>query len=441
MNKIARKAQITVFIILGIVILISMIVGIFYFKIGSKKEVVKIEDELSKLTSEFQPVKIFVQSCIKKTSEDAIVFTGLQGGMYDTFPNGAYDLGIGVKMPYYFHRGDPWFPEIEDVEREMGEYIAYNFPVCINDFQSMKDMGFNIEHESSNATVVLRGDNVRVIIDMPTTLQVGDVRGEARFFVEEYDFNFTYVFDTIEKVYAAHKNDPNAVPLSDIAALAEKKDFWFEAMYLTRRDVAYAFYFKNVSIRGSHYVFSFAGRYDWANLHGSGVEEIAQVKDVPEITVFVGEGKIVQIEASEPVTYSTMSTLIEVSPDGVISVIPPGRNMIGTHYEIIQATNEKGGVKALIVKINVIEKEVKPIFVDLQDEYRCSVGQRCSINIKAEVPDGMTVFYYSTGMTINPATGEGELVPARAGVQNIKVTAMNVEEAVYTEEYIKVVSE
>ncbi len=86
----SKKSQITVFILLGIVILM-VLVFLFYIRSQtvsavSKGNVKQTVDSILINT----PVKVYVESCLDKATKDALVIAGLQGGkIYNTQVKGA----------------------------------------------------------------------------------------------------------------------------------------------------------------------------------------------------------------------------------------------------------------------------------------------------------------------------------------------------------------
>src|SRR3989344_4564829 len=102
MNK---RGQVTSFIILGIVLVVIAFVVFYFFGdvlIKQKKEV--IFDE-----SEIEPLKNYVEECIKLNGEDGLNLIGKQGG----------DINLGLYKIYH---------------NEMINYLCYteNYSACYN---------------------------------------------------------------------------------------------------------------------------------------------------------------------------------------------------------------------------------------------------------------------------------------------------------------------
>ncbi len=81
-----KRCQVTLFIIIGIVILV--IVGLLIYlttyvtKKGIEKEITKSEN----IPLAVQPIKTYIETCLDKTAKDAIILIGKQGGyIYENF--------------------------------------------------------------------------------------------------------------------------------------------------------------------------------------------------------------------------------------------------------------------------------------------------------------------------------------------------------------------
>src|SRR3989338_2297535 len=104
-KKRGRKSQVTLFIIIGLVILISSWLFLYFKGI--------IIPEVEIIQPEIMPVRNYVESCINSIAEDAVVRVGLTGG-YIEFPVHVENTPISylptgpitsLKIPYWWYDG------------------------------------------------------------------------------------------------------------------------------------------------------------------------------------------------------------------------------------------------------------------------------------------------------------------------------------------------
>ena len=79
-NKKNKKAQITIFLIIGVVILI--VAGVFIY-LRQPVDEVTLETSVEKVPLELKPIQNFVESCLNKVSKEALILIGSHGGYID----------------------------------------------------------------------------------------------------------------------------------------------------------------------------------------------------------------------------------------------------------------------------------------------------------------------------------------------------------------------
>lgn len=191
-----RKAQVTLFVILGLVILI--VAGFFLYMNYANKT--PTGPERTDVSEQFEPIQLFVENCMESVARDAIERLGKHGGYID--PEDAYLSG---RLFYtnaddqsesdlaYLSDTNPiayWYysysevgcddclmmsqaPYIDEIERQISIYVSENIDLCLDDFQSFRDKGFDLSTED--------------LMYVKTTLREQDVLIESI-----YNINLTY---------------------------------------------------------------------------------------------------------------------------------------------------------------------------------------------------------------------------------------------------------
>jgi len=167
-----KRGQITLFMIIGIVILLT-VVYIYYIKKGILEEPKQIQPELV-------PVQDYVESCIKSLSKQAITTLGINGG-YIYFPtylanNPLSYLSTSImdefKNPYWWYSGIENIPTKEFMEDQIAQYLHEHISTCLNDFEAFADVYDIIEHGEIETFARIGKKNV--VVNMHYPIEVKD---------------------------------------------------------------------------------------------------------------------------------------------------------------------------------------------------------------------------------------------------------------------------
>lgn len=195
-KKVNKKAQVTLFIIIAIVIVVA-IVGIFAFRD-------KIFVNTS--SSEFQEVYDYFDSCVERVTLDGIKIAESQGGYiqvpnfepgseYAPFSNQLDFLGQPVPYWYYISNNgvmEEQIPTRKEIENQLEEYVEKNIKTC--DFSILREKGYEINTSNAKASVSISKNVVGVSLDMPLSLS----RNEKSEIKSKHNVN---VFSKLGKFY------------------------------------------------------------------------------------------------------------------------------------------------------------------------------------------------------------------------------------------------
>jgi len=192
-----KKGQITLFVIIGIVILIAA--GAFFTlrSISSESSDGTI-NRIAETPVEFQPINDFIESCIAKTSKEGIQQLGLHGGYIDlnkygiqpestnptegrAFLFNPVDTKGGIVYWNYFTSNNlcqancecgsekPYLYKKEgspNLETQLEDYIDENLEICLQEFQAFESQGFIIDTPNPVISQVnIRNDDVLIYVN------------------------------------------------------------------------------------------------------------------------------------------------------------------------------------------------------------------------------------------------------------------------------------
>jgi hypothetical protein len=175
-----RKAQVTVFIIIGIILLVSASIVIY---ITQLRKVEVIEEVV--VPPEVQPVYDYVTGCLSQIGADALAMMGTQGGYSDLSPERidtrditmtppAYikiDPSNTFKLPHWFYEGEWRIPTIEFMQGEIADYVTQNLAACISSFEAFRPQYEITELGPPLVLSVITEDDVAVILEYPLEIR------------------------------------------------------------------------------------------------------------------------------------------------------------------------------------------------------------------------------------------------------------------------------
>ncbi len=131
-----RKGQITIFIILGLVLLITLAVVIYFVNTEAQKP----WKETPKIPEDIRPVADMINDCTKQSLKRGLITQGLQGGYIDipgfvtNNPDSymtADPLGV-ILIPYWYYNTENRIPSYNLMKIQLGNYIEEEIQQCVN---------------------------------------------------------------------------------------------------------------------------------------------------------------------------------------------------------------------------------------------------------------------------------------------------------------------
>ena len=165
-KKMQKKAQVTVFIILGLFILVG--VGIFsYFA----SEIFKYRN----LPEQFVPVAKYAEQCTEDVLLQGIFQAGINGGyIYPQYEEEEAYLNAGFPVPYWYLAGQDRSVTLAKLEADLATYLEQNVDNCLNNFAAFDDEFDFAKIPEQNTTAKIEVQQNTVIIDIDLATQVGD---------------------------------------------------------------------------------------------------------------------------------------------------------------------------------------------------------------------------------------------------------------------------
>ncbi len=224
-----KRSQITIFIILGIVLLIG---GVVYFSFFyDRGEIVPEGERAVEVPLEVKPIQDFVESCAYEIGVDALRLAGQHGGYIDPLdaraagrsfdidpldPTGSDGVSItedaesGVVYWWYMKSPDVCYdclitdeniPDIEEIERQVDVYVVENLPGCLDGFASFESAGFEVtELGQLEVTTRVTEDDVVVSLDFPLRAVLAGKSTDIGRFITHIPVDLRRIYGLAEKI-------------------------------------------------------------------------------------------------------------------------------------------------------------------------------------------------------------------------------------------------
>ena len=175
-----RKAQITLFVIIGIVLILSTTITLYVRQSSVEKELIP---EIAKLdgTGEIA-IRNYVEACLKKVSDEVVWDVGMHGGyVNDEDFDGIEFQGSNVSN----WTTDQPPPSLPDINNNISNEIIPRLEKCL-DLDIFADMGYLITKEGIASTnVSINQKDIDVKINYPLSIK----KGESETTISEFSVN------------------------------------------------------------------------------------------------------------------------------------------------------------------------------------------------------------------------------------------------------------
>lgn len=216
-----KKGQLSIFLILSVVVLFGA-VAFFSLSSDNARNDASVSTSLDDGSQE--QVKAFVDSCLKRSTEDAISFVGLQGG-YLVPPNDALVVGDEVDqigVPVYLKDSVAASPTMEAVQSAISSAVEENVKSCTDGFGSIS--GLTVEEGNILATTNVQENSVSVAVEYPLTIRKGDGFASISSFTTQVPSNLKQLYDSGVEITQISLATPNELCVSCLLDLEERQN-------------------------------------------------------------------------------------------------------------------------------------------------------------------------------------------------------------------------
>jgi len=248
-----KRGQITIFIIVGILIL-AIILGMVYLgKYITKKELEVEEVPLHQVES----VKLYVENCLKRTLDDGLLLIGQHGG-YFILPNQSTEDAY-LNTPYYFYQDAIIAPSIEMIQKEISQYIEDQLPFCLQNFQAFP---FLIEFENPDAETNIAAQTVAANVLLPLKINLANQEIQINSFSSSVPSRLLQIYEVSHKINQLSMEYNPGICLDCVNQLAQESDLHLHLVEFKDDVIFFILEDEKVRINEEPFYFRFANKYN-----------------------------------------------------------------------------------------------------------------------------------------------------------------------------------
>ncbi|MBI4450775.1 hypothetical protein HY642_02255 [Candidatus Woesearchaeota archaeon] len=230
-----RKAQVTVFILLGVVVLLAF--GIAFYYQPKQPSVPQLASAA---------IQRQVSTCIAAVGKQGLLLAGRQGG-YTVLPS---DSASG--SPLYVSGSRVNVPSLETIGEQLAAYMNANLPICL---QGVLEPSQRV----ARTTAIIGPDNIAFKVDFPVSVARAGFEQEIEQFAASVGSVRLVKFHDIAKNFSAQSL--NGACITCLAELASANNAYADIRPLDKSTTLYIITGQNDTIDGTLFAYEFAHRY------------------------------------------------------------------------------------------------------------------------------------------------------------------------------------
>jgi hypothetical protein len=425
------RGQVSMFIIIGIVLVLAVGTVLYLSSAGEKTQRKNLDIVTSPTT--------FAQQCLDVVATDAVSIVSKQGGFYSP-PKASVGYAIYSIPDYYDYGAGPLVPSIETVQDQLSLFVSENLPDCTGDFATYVSKGYNVNVSGINVRSEIAEKSVNFDVEYSVALEKDGTVSNLPPLRKEVGADLLKSYTVASEYVQAQAEQPDYIRLTSLMDLVHANDLTHEVVYQGDH-VVYLLFNNETKLNDREYVYAFAVRYNATEAEETGIVSSKRISGLKAYT-----GYPFKLKLNETGEYATFTDLFNVSPEGQIEFTPSEEDAGMHNVLVVAGTN----VSTTLVNIQIeiipaISGNSKPKFVSIEDHIlNASTDPLLDMTLKAVDPDNDTIFYTLDGheeFTMNPATGQikADLRKLEQGAYKLTVTAVDVKLARTQESFYVVV--
>ena len=332
-----KKAQISYFIIIGVLLL--TIILILQFR------------EDSSIGGPFQrdEVALFVESTLQATAQEGIVFIAGQSGFYEMQEPILYH-GRNDKAAYYFFNGKETIPTKEILEQSLEQYVENHFAANLNNFYDLQGYNVNVVERVPNSTVIIRESDVLIQLHYLLEITHSNKKTIYDAFEVKVPINLNKYIQTAKEFVQESNLKQNEVCITCLDTLARRYDLQIDMYDIGDPNILFTLSDNKTMLDGNPLTFSFSIQLSQGN---DAINEEFSILPIADQETYIGYPFSYQIKASKETNFFDNSPLFEIDRENGLILFVPLQEDQGSHLIRIDGIDREGHKVSQLFSLNI----------------------------------------------------------------------------------------
>ncbi len=204
----SKKAQVTLFVIIAVVVVASVLLVYSTGMFQKLKE--------SAMPEQVNVVKTDIDSCVEKSAQNAVSIISAQGGY--VYPD-SYFLDGNLMVGYWFYDTDT-SPNTDKVEEDLSDLACLLIEDCVN----LDKYDITASSKDCTAKATIKTDRVDIEIIYPVSMTIADKAYSFNEFSAKVDVGLGKVENIGKEIVAEQAEHPEEICLTCLADIGEENN-------------------------------------------------------------------------------------------------------------------------------------------------------------------------------------------------------------------------
>ncbi|MBI1971211.1 hypothetical protein HYS47_05675 [Candidatus Woesearchaeota archaeon] len=249
------RAQASVFIILGVIIVIAVGLMLYLSPADGQNEGEKANSQA--IQSVIPSVTTYVEQCLQQTVEEGILFLGKHGGYYE-LPDPRDDV---FSLPYHFYDSKKLLLSQDELQRQLSMYVKQELFFCIKNFVPFREQGYTVHYNEMDVRTELTPSQAKVSLYYQITMSMKGASATVQEFSAAVPTRLLAIHTMVDTILTQQEQQPDSICISCLVTEGIANHARVEMYRIDDTAIWFSVIDEEGFIRGEQFSFNYLNRY------------------------------------------------------------------------------------------------------------------------------------------------------------------------------------